>query len=649
MSETVQLDISDILGSVGAAPATSFLGGRRFRSGDGSLVVDELGEGGISCIFARIAADTGTSVRIGVSGSYFMRSCAAGGWLLAPHEASSGDTYWVPVTPMLREVAATGHVLSESPAVIRNIFLGAECLQLEFDLPGSRSLDLVAWKIAPDEVQVLGELEEFLSIEKGQIFLWGSHSDYRCPADVYTHLIHGHVYETRFDWPLRRKICSENDAHALYVILSGLSQATGKRIYKLLKNQLVLSIIDRQGPDGGWRHGEWTQEMESHYRLHCSGMHLLMDALAEQDDPAIRRALEKAAEFIGSRSDRIDAGVWFLHDSLEHSDEAFRKGPFSAVKSTAFGKSASNMLVLNTHLDTSVALARYGKVTGDRKYAEKVASGITATRSVLAARPAEALYRWIFWAIGLTFLPTCEAEQLPVHYRAAKRIAWKYLIPRLPDIKARFPRFMMPGGYIERELTLRTWALDYHSINLMDLLRYYRALEVEDILEPVRNSLRFMKESGLAERLKELKGREYSLGFLAEALYLACLVSPEEQSYRTWLAKTMMDLEELQLGLPPSLLGGNAEAVDRADQVPSVSPGDARLRVANLCHGTVLEFLVVNPTTEAIPLTFDTNAPETLLWRGSDGAGHDGSSHVVPARGWLSGRLPGPHQGGACA
>ena len=140
----------------------------------------------------------------------------------------------------------------------------------------------------------------------------------------------------------------------------------------------------------------------------------------------------------------------------------------------ALGKSPQNMLVLNTQLDTLVALDRYGMLTGDAQYAPLVESGYRAARAVLALRPMEWLYRLVFSAIDLTLLPTGQAARLPLWQRLWKRIGWQVFVPRLPRLKTRFPRLVMPGGYIDRELSLQTWAYDYLAVNLMDLVRAAR-------------------------------------------------------------------------------------------------------------------------------------------------------------------------------
>jgi len=636
--ETCQIQLSALFGDAppGVPRSSTARAARTLRQADsvGAWLLDRCA-GGAACCFLRRRAEEDQSLHLTLSGAYALDAAAAGGWLLVA--ADPGEpSYWLPQAPMLRTLDGQGHILSERRAELAALALHAGRCTAQFDLPGGFFLDLAVWQLAPGSA-IVRELQSASALERGPFFLWGSHTTYRRAADLYLHLVYGHAYEGRFAWPHGRKICSENDAHALYVTLCGLQLATGKSLYGLLKQQLLLSVLDRQEPDGGWHHGEWTGDMESHYRLHCSGMHLLLDALGEGDDPQLRRSLERAALFVAGRSDSIDAGVWFLHDSLEHGLEAFRKGPFSFVSSRAFGKSQANMLVLNTHLDTSVALSRYGAVTGDQQFAGKLESAGRATRAVLDARPAEWLYGPLFRAIGLTFLPTRQAQQLPWQLRALKRIAWKYLIPGLPALKARFPRLVMPGGYIDRELTLRTWAVDYQSINLMDLTRYSRRQADRELFALSAASLRSTMESGLAQRWKELPGKEYAAGFLAEALYHACLSDPGAQ-YRAWLAETVLDLQDRQQGLPPSLLGGNAEAVGVADQLPCPAPADRRLRVANLSRGGVAEILAINPGPEALPLVWESGGLPGLDWSDAHGGALLGLPLQVPARGWIWGK-----------
>ena len=592
---------------------------------------------GASSSFARFNGTHPLAVRLALTGSYRLEACTSGGWLVLPTEAN-GDTYWLPQMPKLRRVDDHGHILEERAVELSGLTASPDGIALVIAIPCDWALDVVAWRVPPGSRGLIDELNSLSTIETKRHFLWGSHTVYRRPADLYLHLIHGHVYENRSSWPKHWKICSENDAHALYTVLRGLEVASSKRIYRLLKEQLLVSVMDRQGDDGGWRHGEWTDRMESHYRLHCSAMHLLMDALDERDDPDVREALRRAAAFLAQQIDKLNAGAWFLHDELEHSESAMREGPFRLLPSRALGKSESNMLVLNSHLDATIAMDRYRQTTGDGLHQELVAQANVATRDVLALRPAEWLYAPLFRAIRLTFLPAARAKALPLPLRALKRLAWQNLIPLLPRIKARFPRMVMPGGYIERELSLRIFASEYLPINLMDLLRYRRRFPWESIDATIAAGLKLVRDSYMFERWPEIKGSEYAVGFWAEALYHACLLYPDAK-YREWLAQAVMALEALEVGLPPSLLGANSEAVSTRDQAPTPVLDDDSTRVVNLSRGGRIEVLLINCSNDVAPLHFVRNDPDGLAWTmGTTPQKLDGPPLTVAPAAWLWGR-----------
>ena len=585
----------------------------------GELLLDRFGATGAECAALRFFAVDGQRLTLGVSGGYQFRTAAAGGWLLSPL-VDRLDSYWIPQPAMLRQLDATGHILSHRGAAVAGLDISASGQAICLEKPAGHVLDVVVWRIPADETELLRSLQQINTLEGQRYFLWSSHTAYQRPADLYLHLVHGHVYENHEVWPKYWRVCSELDAYALYVTLSGLLRSTAKRLYDLLRVQVVFSVIARQAEDGGWHHGEWTNDMESHYRLHAGGMHMLAAYFEETRDPIVGAALGRAASFAAARTDRLHSGMWYLHDSLEHNTETLTNYPFRYLRSRALGKSESNLLVLNTHLDTNIAMARHRQVTGDGKHSELIASARAATRSVIALRPAEWLYRPLFWAIGLTFLPTERAKALFLPLRAVKRMAWKYLIPLLPRIKAIYPRLVMPGGYVERELTMFAFSMRYQPVNLMDLVRTRRLfgeLELDPMLAEISA---FTQKCGIKERWKEFKGKEDdAIGFWAESLYHLGLASPDRR-YRAWLAEAMIDLEDNGLGLPPSLLGSNAEAVTPDHQCPCPSPLDVRLRVANLSRGDTVELLVINPTDQAIALQWEAAPAVEVAWREGEAA-----------------------------
>ena len=408
-------------------------------------------------------------------------------------------------------------------------------------------------------------------------------------------------------------------------------------IYRYFQQQLVLSLIQRQADDGGWYHGMWTDSSECHYRLHTSGVHLLMDEFQRTGCPQVKISLQKAVAFLSKTTDQLDCGIWFLHDSLELSEQAMNSGPFKWIANKTLGKSVSNMLVLNTHLDTTIAINRYGRITGDDQYQDLVASALLSTRAVLSLRSADWLYKPLFWAIGLTMLPTDKASKLSLPVRAIKRFAAEYLIKKLPDIKARYPRLVMPNGYIDRELSLRTWAIDYQTINLMDLARYAYSFPQafdESILD---KAIEFTQSSGLIKRYRDLSpNKRYSVGFWSEALYYRCLAKPD-MKYRQWLAEAMLECHDLKFGLSPSLLGANGEALPFNQQVSVPLILNPELLMADLSYGQHKEWVLVNTSGQSVTVSWQSGQDPALTWYDSQGNQVADAMLIVNSRDWLVG------------
>ena len=603
-----------------------------------SLLRDQFADSQASACFLRISGRSARSANIGLEGAYQLTTCRAGGWLFTPADPAS-DSYWIPQPPNLRKLDRDGHILEHGVAQLNGATISSSRLGLAIDILPAQNLDLVVWRLPAQDPDLVNALQALSSLEQQRYFLWSSHTAYARPADLYLHLVHGHIYENHEVWPRYWRVCSELDAYALYVTLTGLLRATGKRLYALLRTQVVYSVIARQAGDGGWYHGEWTDGMESHYRLLAGGMHMLAAYCEETGDVAARNALEKAAAFAASRTDRLDIGMWYLHDSLEQDTETLKKYPFRYAPSRIFGKSISNLLVLNTHLDTNIAMERHRRISADDRHRGLIDSARKTSQAVLAWRNAEWLYRPLFKAIGLTFLPTSRASRLPLYQRAIKRIAWKHLIPLLPRIKAHFPRLAMPGGFIERDLAQYGLSARYQPVNNMDLIRTRRLFDDAGLDALIEESFAFTQNSGIKQRWKEFKGKEDdSIGFWAEALYHLCLLKPDVR-YRAWLAEAMLDLEDNRLGLTPSLLGANSEAVAPDAQISCPSPDDVRLRLANLGDKARLELLIVNPTDQPLAVHWQYAPDRQMDWSIRDGTMRPITEpHLdVPARGWIHG------------
>lgn len=612
--------------------------------GKATLVLDSFPDtGGASCCFIRIPAGKAQSVQFIVQGANQIESCPSGGWVLKPDKATL-PSYWIPQPPLARNLDPQRRILSEEKVSITGFNISSEELTVAIEVPANMDLDWTIWQFPDMDSGIHNTLGQLLSLERQPFFLWTSQTRYQSPADLYLYLVHGHVYVNRFIWPRMWKICSELDAYGLYVIMSGLELATGKVLYSMLKRQLLFSVITRQSQDGGWYHGEWTDRMESHYRFHNGAMLLLEAALKEHPDDIARKALERAAQFISRCTDKTDLGLWFLHDSLEENAEMMRElckqTGSTWIPARTLGKSPTNKLILNTHLDAIVTLEQYHEVTGDSQYTEQLDSARAATRGVLALRPAESLYRAMYRAIRLTLLPEPKAMRLPPYTRAIKRLTWKHLIPQLlPTIKRIYPRLVMPGGFIERHLGMPHYDINYHPVNILDLTRLWRCFPDEDLAGIIDEAIKAVSDSSILELWAESRPRHFSVVVWVDALYQLCTLK-QDASYRRLLAEGIMMIVDTGLGFPPSLFGADSEAVKIADRVPSPSPSDPQLHVANLsCNGRS-EILVINATDSERELSWEGNNIPEVSWITADGQPipAENSSLRIQACQWIWGR-----------
>jgi hypothetical protein len=219
------------------------------------------------------------------------------------------------------------------------------------------------------------------------------------------------------------------------------------------------------------------------------------------------------------------------------------------------------------------------------------------------------------------------------------------LIPNLYRLRHALPRIVMPGGLIERHLSPLHFDAKYHSVNVMDLARFWRRFPDERLDGIVGEAVGFAMRDDMAllRWWAETKPRRMAIVAFADALYQLCMLKPERE-YRRNLAEVMLFIESIGLGQPPGILGGDAEVTDHARQTACPSPRDARLRVVNLGTSDRAELLVINPADQAIELAWETDGVRPLAWIGADGAPAPGvpDQPRVPARGWLLGAQSPP-------
>jgi hypothetical protein len=256
--------------------------------------------------------------------------------------------------------------------------------------------------------------------------------------------------------------------------------------------------------------------METHARFQADGIHLLLDFAEVSGDGVFLSRAEQAAGYLVGLADPLDdRSLWFVHDSVEAGRETRDDYIYPVVASTAFGKSPRNTLCLNTHASTLCAVARLADLragsshsrvgstpvagspcapcfqtdAGPWPWAEVVERGARATMKVLAARPAEPLYRCLGWLFRRYWFE----RRRGIADRAILHALAHVVLPRMPAIKARWPRLVMPDGYIDRDLTLGTTVWSYHLGNLYDLLSVYPFVPDPLLLETIGAAAQFCR------------------------------------------------------------------------------------------------------------------------------------------------------------
>ena len=230
------------------------------------------------------------------------------------------------------------------------------------------------------------------------------------------------------------------------IILGFYKRETGKTLYTILQDEVAFSVLKDLSSEGGWGHGFWSDDIETHARFHLDGIHLLISQYEKTTDSVWLQAAERAMEFVfDSLTDRFNEDqTWFLHDTIEH-DKTHH------FKSTLFGKSPGNSLCINTHVQALTVLNRLMLHLPDKKnYTSAYDNGCNALRKVLEYRPAEVSYKLLAFLIVKNKTRKTTKSIIgkildSIGNRLLHRIYW--------PIQRLFPRLVHPNGFIERDFT----------------------------------------------------------------------------------------------------------------------------------------------------------------------------------------------------
>jgi hypothetical protein len=288
------------------------------------------------------------------------------------------------------------------------------------------------------------------------------------PLDVWKYLISGSIYDLRSTPGIDKRFKCQQCAFAWYNYFGFLGKETGKRVYDLFQDEIAFSVLLDLSAEGEWGHGHWSDEMETHARFHLDGLHLLISQYERTNNLIWLEAAERGMSFAFKHlTDRFDdGGLWFLHDTLEQKAK-------HRIRSTIFGKNPGNSVCINTHVQALTVLHRLRHIVpANAIYGDSFERAIAALRTVLDHHPADCFYRPV-------------AKLLMQYYAKATRnksgwariqngIMGRAVLLVYERLRRLFPRWVLPRGFIDRDLTLTVGSDHYHIINLKDLLTLYR-------------------------------------------------------------------------------------------------------------------------------------------------------------------------------
>jgi hypothetical protein len=240
-----------------------------------------------------------------------------------------------------------------------------------------------------------------------------------------------------------------------------------------------------------------------------------------------------AMDYLISIADRLkDGNPWFLHDSLETNEQDRRLFYKRFLHSTAFGKSVSNTLCLNTHIWSLALLIRLARLGAGQRYLQIAEKGIEALRQVLSARPAEWSYKLIYglrdMLLRLSVLTGRGGLSIKVYTNFMRKVL-------VPVCKKLFPRILMPNGYIERDLTSVHVSFIYFLVNLKDLLILYRYFPVDWLKAVITQSVFYAHRSGFVRFMARKDPRVRNF----EDILLLAVAWLNDARFLSWLSEYM--------------------------------------------------------------------------------------------------------------
>ncbi|MBN1125885.1 MAG: hypothetical protein JXA82_12820 [Sedimentisphaerales bacterium] len=403
--------------------------------------------------------------------------------------------FWFPARPVLRTYDQYARIPSETTIDFHaDSKLDETILRLTISKGFRLEFPLVVFN---ENTQLfLNQLSSMTSVET---HFTAKHNWFRYTGinDAWNYFVAGDLYHPSTPERPDRVPC-QLCAHTLYNHFLYLEEQTKKNIYSILREMIAYSVMLSLPDDRKWKQGTWSHIPETHARLQADGIHLLLTHHEQTRHPAfLAKAIEALEGLLEFSNPLADNGLWFLHDSLELNETPTY--PYqNRLASRVFGKSLGNTLCLNTHIWTLILLIRINRLSPDSRFQEASERGMMSLEKVLTASPTSFLYRLVYAPRDcLTrFAGSKRAKRIRILVRKYDHVLKRYV---LPCMKSRFPRLVMPNGFIERDLIHAHLAMNYFFINMKDLLLLFAITHDNVVRKVVQRSVQYTIRNRVAQ------------------------------------------------------------------------------------------------------------------------------------------------------
>lgn len=385
-------------------------------------------------------------------------------------DQTSKNMLWFPQNPVIREYDDSQRIIQETPSNFEY-----EHDSDRFNLIVKRNTSAgIEFPVVLFTKHVRQYFQEICSPQPVELSTVGKafFFNYSNVNDFWNYFIRNRIFNNRHKQKQRAWQCQQL-AHSLYNHLQFLENQTQKNIYTFLRDMVAYSVMLSLPDNGRWRHGVWTDIMETHARFQAEGIHLLLSQYQKTKNQIFLEKAKTATKYLLTIKDELsDGNIWYLHDSLELNEKDVTLYYKPLLRTGVWGKSISNTLCLNTHIMAMSVLYRMNNVVSDGKYNDLFTTALDSLKKILAARQGQIIFSLLYRLHDFSLYLSRKSKitgMKKIHHEFNKVLK----IYLLPALKKRFPRLNMPNGFLERDLCHSVLFEYYHLVNLKDLLILY--------------------------------------------------------------------------------------------------------------------------------------------------------------------------------